>query len=208
MTKVKICGITNLEDVLLCERFGADEIGLNFYPQSKRYVSPEEAGGLVKGLNSSVRRIGVFVNPTKEDILFARKLAGLDAVQLHGDETPEFVSEIRMDTDIEIIKAVRIRSTDDIANLREFNADAILLDTFSTNGIGGTGETFDWDIARRASQLVKKIYLAGGLNAANIRAAIQIVKPYAVDVASGVESSPGKKDAKKLEAFINNAKSA
>lgn len=208
MTKVKICGITNLEDVLLCERFGADEIGLNFYPQSKRYVSPEEAKELVKGLNSSIRRIGVFVNPTIDDIVFARKLAGLDAVQLHGDETPEFVSKIRTEMDTEIIKAVRVRSTDDIAGLGEFNADAILLDTFSANVIGGTGETFDWDIARRASQLVKKIYLAGGLNAANVRAAIQKVKPYAVDVASGVESSPRKKDATKLEAFIRNAKSA
>ena len=208
MTQVKICGITNLEDALLASDLGADEIGFNFYEKSRRYISPADAKVLVSELTRPIRKIGVFVNASAEDILFARELGKLDAVQLHGDETPQFVSEVRMLTDTVIMKAVRVRLSSDIADIDRFGADAILLDTYMPEERGGTGETFNWNVAKEARGKVQRIYLAGGLSPINVTAAIRMVRPYAVDVASGIESEPGKKDPKKLKAFIENAKNA
>ena len=208
MTKVKICGITNLEDALLASDLGADELGFNFYEKSKRYISPDEARILLDGLNRPIRKIGVFVNALLEDIFFACDLGKLDAIQLHGDETPEFISEVRRSTDTMIIKAIRVRSGSDIADMERFGADAILLDTYILGERGGTGETFDWNNAKGTRGKVSHIYLAGGLTPGNVIAAIRMVRPSAVDVASGVESEPGKKDPEKLKAFIENAKTA
>ena len=208
VTKVKICGITNLDDARLSIKFGADMLGFNFYHGSKRYVSPEEVDAFVQELDPSISKIGVFVNASIEEILFARTLGNLDTVQLHGDETAEFISEVRKNMDTRIIKAVRIVSQKEMDELATLGADGFLLDSFSATEYGGTGRAFDWSLASESSARSGNIYLAGGLTAENVADAIRIVQPYAVDVASGVESSPGKKDPNKLEAFIRNAKSA
>ncbi|MDI1243462.1 MAG: phosphoribosylanthranilate isomerase [bacterium] len=208
MTFVKICGITNLEDASLAVDLGADMIGFNFYRGSKRYVSPKGTASIVEGLTEGITKVGVFVNATIGDILFATKLAHLDSVQLHGNESPQFVAELRDRVETKIIKAIRVRSLSEISSLTGFRVDAILLDTYSATDFGGTGETFDWQIARAGREKVDQLILAGGLSLENVAEAIRIVRPYAVDVASGVESSPRKKDPKKLEAFIRNAKNA
>ena len=206
--KVKICGITNLEDAELSIKFGADMLGFNFYPSSKRYISPEEVDAFVRELDPSIRKIGVFVNASIEDILFARRMGNLDAVQLHGDETREFITDVRKNMKTRIIKAVRVASQKEMDELATLGADDFLLDSFSATEYGGTGRAFDWSVASEASGQGGNIYLAGGLNPDNVAEAIRVVRPYAVDVASGVESSPGKKDPEKLEAFIRNAKNA
>jgi phosphoribosylanthranilate isomerase len=150
----------------------------------------------------------VFVNSPICDILLPLSVLQLDAVQLHGEETPEFISDLRIETDAQIIKAIRVKSARDISNIYKYGSDALLLDTFSAAERGGTGEVFDWSIAEQASEEAEIIYLAGGLTPENVADAVRMVRPYAVDVASGVESSPGKKDRKKMEAFIRNAKNA
>lgn len=205
MTLVKICGITNLEDALVAQKFGADMLGFNFYPGSKRYVAPSSASVMVEELRA-VKIIGVFVNADVEDILTAISYARLDSVQLHGNEDVEFIRSLRKRTNIEIIKAVRVRTMEDIQDLNWFGSDAILLDAFSAKEFGGTGEIFDWQIALAAREKVETVYLAGGLNADNVADAIEAVKPFAVDVASGIESAPGIKDHGKMKAFIANAK--
>lgn len=208
MTKVKICGITNLEDAKLSSKFGADMLGFNFYQRSKRYVSPKEVATFVDELDPTVVKIGVFVNASIEEILFARRAGHLDAVQLHGDETADFINEVRNKVDTRIIKAVRVASQKELDELVTLGADDFLLDSFSTTEYGGTGQAFDWDLASELSSQDGNIFLAGGLNPENVAEAIRTVRPYAVDVASGVESSPGQKDPKKLEAFIKNANNA
>ncbi len=208
MTKVKICGITTLEDALMVVGLGADMIGLNFFEGSKRYISPEESEALVYGLSMPVLKVGIFVNATIDDILLTRTLGSLDAVQLHGDESREFISELRAYVDTYIIKAVRIRPDHIVEELNNLGADALLLDTMTDTGYGGTGETFDWTIGTEVTRFSSDLYLAGGLSPENVAEAVNFVRPYAVDVASGVESSPGKKCPKKVEAFIKNAKNA
>lgn len=208
MTKVKICGVTTLEDAVLAADLGADMIGFNFYPGSKRYISAERVASFVESLNGGVTKIGVFVNASVDEILFAKKLALLDGVQLHGSESSQFITELRDRVETRIIKAIHIRSFSDISSLGGLRVDAVLMDTYSVSDFGGTGETFDWRIAREGNEKINQLILAGGLNPENVAEAIRIVRPYAVDVASGVESSPGKKDPKKIEAFIRNAKNA
>ena len=207
-TKVKICGITNLEDAQLAVRLGADMLGFNFYEKSKRYITLERATKISEHLDGSIMRIGVFVGSSVNEITEAQSIAGLDGIQLHGAESPNFVKKLREKVDALIIKAVRVHSEHYLTRLDAFGADAILLDSYSDKEFGGTGETFDWSIVPESSIRVDQIFLAGGLNAENVADAIRMVQPYAVDVASGVESSPGKKDPAKLEAFIRNAKNA
>ncbi|MGD9627901.1 MAG: phosphoribosylanthranilate isomerase [Pyrinomonadaceae bacterium] len=207
MTKVKICGITNLADAKLVADLGADMIGFNFYTGSKRYVSPAHAASFADVLTGGITRVGVFVDASVHEILLAKRLVQLDGIQLHGNESPRFIAELRDKVDATMIKAIRVRSALDIDSAKTFGADAILLDAYSSVDFGGTGETFDWRFAERAGPGIK-LLLAGGLTPENVAEAIRNVRPYAVDVASGVESSPGTKDTKKLEAFIKNAKNA
>lgn len=206
MVKVKICGITNIEDALAAADLGADMLGFNFYNGSKRYIEPATAAGIVKRLESCIESIGVFVNADLEDIQRTVDTVGLTAVQLHGDETPEFVAKISEACGVPVIKAIRISADFRPEDVRDFPADSILLDVYSPDAYGGTGERFDWRIAAELRQHVERLFLAGGLTPENVAAAVELVRPYAVDVASGVESSPRKKDAKKMEAFIRNAK--
>lgn len=207
MTLVKICGITNLEDARLAVENGADMIGLNFFQNSVRYVPPTLARQIASETGTSVKKVGVFVNELIENVLTISSDVGLDAIQLHGDETLEYEADLRSRTDVETIKAVRVRETFDVHELVDFDS-TILLDAYRDGAFGGTGEIFDWEIAAQVWTLVPCMILAGGLTPDNVADAIRVVRPYAVDVASGVESAPGKKDAKKLEAFIRNAKNA
>lgn len=208
MTKVKICGITNLEDALLSAKFGADALGFNFYEKSPRFIEPVKARVIIEQFPSGIMNVGVFVNEALEQIIEISEIAGLDAVQLHGDESPKFLAELKTRTGLVIIKAFRVSPDFRPTNVLNFGADAILLDAYSIEGYGGTGENFDWQVAKSVQAVFPKMYLAGGLNAANIAEAILSVRPYAVDACSGLESSKGIKDGKKVEAFIRNARQA
>lgn len=204
--RVKVCGITNLEDALSAVELGADDLGFNFYENSQRYITPEKAWEIVKELPNNVLKVGVFVNESQERILEIVELVQLDAVQLHGDESYEFVSRLRQTTDKEIIKAIRARNFNDVCDAIDFDAHAILLDSFSTGGYGGSGKQSDWTLARHLWVMVPCMYLAGGLGPDNVANAIREVWPFGVDACSRLESSPGKKDPKKVAAFIKAAK--
>jgi phosphoribosylanthranilate isomerase len=204
MVLIKICGITNLEDALFCAENGADMLGFNFYPKSARYIKPHEAAKITRQVQTF--RIGVFVNAGIEEILRTVDLTQLEAIQLHGEETPEFVHELKRRTDLQIIKAFRILHDFDIQKIRDFPVDAILLDSYNPLHYGGTGEIFDWKIAKSVREIFPKIYLAGGLSAENVARAIEEVKPFAVDVCTGVEKAKGIKDQAKIKDFIKVVK--
>jgi len=206
MTKVKICGITDLEDAQLAVRLGADMLGFNFYEKSARYIRPDEAARIVNALPKYVLKVGVFVNMEPYRVDEFVSLVGLDAVQIHGDEDEAFFDELRSETNAEIIKAYRIGNGDTAISVTD-EGGYILLDSFSES-YGGSGTTFDWSLAVEMGNVRDRIILAGGLTPENVAEAVKRVKPFGVDVASGVESSAGKKDPAKLEKFIKAAKAA
>ncbi|MCU1289433.1 MAG: trpF [Acidobacteria bacterium] len=206
MTRVKICGITNLEDALVSAKFGADALGFNFYAKSPRYIAPEKALEIIEQLPDTVLKVGVFVNESLEKIAEIARIAKLDAVQLHGEETPEFARELKAKTDLEIIKAFRVSPDFKPEDVTKYEVDAVLLDAYSRHEHGGTGETFDWEIAKKVQEIFPKMYLAGGLSHENIKWAIWQTKPFAIDVCSGVEEKRGKKDKIKLINFIAKSK--
>lgn len=206
MVKFKICGITNLEDALAAADLGADMLGFNFYEGSKRYVEPAVAAKIINGLDGRIDPVGVFVNADIDTIKRTVEAAGLAAVQLHGDETPELVHEVARTCGVPVIKALRVSPGFLVEVIPEFSADSILLDVFSPAAFGGTGERFDWRVAVAAKKHTDRLFLAGGLTSENVAEAVELVRPYAVDVASGVEFAPGRKDAAKMEAFIRNAR--
>ena len=208
MTKIKICGITNLKDARLSVEAGADALGFNFFDRSPRYVSPADAEEIIGRLDTGVSKVGVFVNESIENIAAIVDAAGLDAVQLHGDESTSFVDELRKRLDCDLIKAFRVSGTFRPEVTLDYNVHGILLDGFSKDSRGGTGETFDWDVAKLVGTLVGQLWLAGGLTPGNVRLAIAEVGPYAVDACSSIESRPGIKDETKLRKFISEAKSA
>jgi phosphoribosylanthranilate isomerase len=203
MTKVKICGITNLGDALLSARFGADALGFNFYEKSARYISPEKVREIVEQLPQEILKVGVFVNESLENISQIAKTARLDAIQLHGEETPDFAAELKAKTNLEIIKAFRVSEGFKPEDVLQYVVDAVLLDAYSPKEHGGTGETFDWEIAKKVQVIFPKMYLAGGLAAENVKEAIEEVKPYAVDSCSRLESKKGVKDSTKIICFIS-----
>lgn len=201
MVKVKICGITNLGDALVAAELGADALGFVFFKGSPRYIPPEEAGKIIRDLPPFITTVGVFVDEKPEEVERIMKSAALDVAQLHGHEPPE---ACRISG--RVIKAIRIKELTDLHPLRQYRVSAFLLDTYTAQSFGGTGQVFNWDIAVDAKQF-GKIILAGGLNPDNIEKAIRWVRPYAVDVSSGVEENRSKKDFSKLKLFIERAKS-
>lgn len=205
MTKVKICGITNVEDALLSAKFGADALGFNFYEKSPRYITPENAREIIEQLPEKILKVGVFVNEDLEKIAEIASIAKLDALQLHGEEMPEFARQLKAKTNLEIIKAFRISPEFKPEDVLRYETDAILLDAYNPQEHGGTGETFDWEIAKKVQEIFPKIYLAGGLSYKNISSAIWNIKPFAVDVCSGVETKKGIKDKFLLLNFITKA---
>ncbi len=206
MVHVKICGITSAADAQAAIEAGANLLGFNFYAKSPRHISEDLAAGIRSGLPKRVKVVGIFVNRLPADVITLRSSVGLDAVQLHGDESPESVAEIA--PVVPVIKAFRVEPEFPITTLDEYSrAFAFLFDAAHTDQYGGTGRTTDWDVARRAS-LKHRIILAGGLKVENVAAAVRIVRPYGIDVASGVESSPGKKDHGLLREFIKEVRRA
>lgn len=207
-TKVKICGITNIEDARHTVACGADMLGFNFYRKSKRFVSPSSAREIVADLPQIVVKVGVFVNEGIEKIVATAAETKLDAVQLHGEELPGFVDQLRLNLSLPIIKAFRVAGKHLVEEIARYRVDSVLLDAHSTKDRGGTGETFDWEIAKIVTDIIPKTYLAGGLSPENVAEAISIVKPYAVDACSLLESAPGRKDRDKVARFIAAAKGA
>jgi phosphoribosylanthranilate isomerase len=205
MTFIKICGITNLDDALAAVDAGADALGFNFYKPSPRYIAPDAAREIIRQLPESVLTVGVFVNETTPQFVenLARD-AGVSAIQLHGDESPEYCREL---SGRYVIKALAAGSDFNAQRAQDYHVDAILLDTKDSALRGGTGRVFDWSIARHVRRAVGKLFLAGGLGVQNIEAAIISVNPYGVDACSALEKTPGKKDHERMRAFVNTIRS-
>ena len=200
--KVKICGMTQLKDALFAVEQGVDAVGFIFYKKSPRAVTMKTVREIIKKLPPLVETVGVFVNESAERVNKMADYCGLDLVQLHGEESPAFCRKIRR----RVIKAFRVKDLQSIKQLSKFPVSGFLLDTFSDNLHGGTGKTFDWNLALPAKKM-GPVILAGGLTPRNILQAVRQVRPYGVDVCSGVEKSPGIKDLEKVRAFLKNIRS-
>ena len=199
--KVKICGITSDEDARQVAAAGADALGINFWPGSKRYVAMESARAWLPDV--VIPRVGVFVNATLAEITAIMESGLIDLAQLHGDETPEFAQALA-DRGLPFIKALGVKDETSLAGVRNYPTSGILLDAYCPGEYGGAGETFDWTLARKVvdGNPDKRIILAGGLNPDNVRQAAEAVTPFAVDIASGVERSPGVKDLLKVRQVV------
>jgi phosphoribosylanthranilate isomerase len=206
MVRVKICGITNPADALAAVEAGANLLGFNFYAQSPRHISEAEAAKIRPQLPKKVEAVGIFVNASSAEVGALCKSLKLDFAQLHGDESPDAVSELA--PNVPVIKAFRVEPDFPLQTLDEYPAAfAFLFDAAHTGQYGGTGRPTDWDVARRAAR-DHRIILAGGLRVENVAAAVRIVRPYGIDVASGVESKPGKKDRGRVREFIQEVRRA
>jgi phosphoribosylanthranilate isomerase len=206
VTRIKFCGITNLDDAERAVAAGAWAIGLIFWPRSPRRCELDAAAVLAAAVKRRVEVAGVFVNATLDHVAQTAEAIGLTMLQLHGDEGPAFCAEAARRTGAKVIKAVRVRSGADVQALSPFHTDYHLLDSYTAGVPGGTGETFAWEIAR-AHRGRTPVILSGGLTPDNVAEAIAVVRPYAVDVASGTEASPGVKDPDKLKAFADAVRS-
>jgi phosphoribosylanthranilate isomerase len=203
MVKIKICGITKLEDALHATECGADSLGFNFYKKSPRYVEPQKAAEIIAQLPPFIMPVGIFVNEREDKIREIQQLACIPTVQFHGDETPEFCQRFGS----HVIKAFQIRDKESLKSMAHYRVGAFLLDSYRESMRGGTGVTFDWHLAVVAKTF-GKIILAGGLTPENVAEAVKLVQPYAVDVAGGVEKEPGVKDHGKVRLFITEVRRA
>lgn len=205
MVKVKICGITNYDDAAAAVDAGADALGFVFFRESPRYLSSEDAGRIIRRLPPFVATVGVFVNETPGVMEETASTAGLSVVQLHGEEPPEVCQPISR----RVVKSFRVKSLESLGAFGQYKdlVSAFLLDTYSAEAYGGTGKVFNWDIALEAKRY-GRIILAGGLTPDNVRDAVRYVRPYAVDVSSGVESGRGRKDHLRMKLFIEQARAA
>jgi len=200
--KVKICGIKSLSDAKSAVSQGADFIGFVFYKKSVRFISPEDAKAIIRKLPAKVKTVGVFVNERAQMVNHIIRYCGLKYVQLHGDETPGFLKKIK---GAGIIKALRVNGKPDVALLKKFDAYMLLFDAYSKHLYGGTGKKFDWGKLSDI-KLKKPFFVSGGLNAKNVSRMLKKLKPFCVDVSSGVETSPGIKDHKLIGEFIKKVK--
>ncbi|MEM0896436.1 MAG: phosphoribosylanthranilate isomerase [Verrucomicrobiota bacterium] len=203
--RVKVCGLRSLENSLECVEAGVDMLGFNFWPGSKRHISFEQAAGWLGALAGKVERVGLFVNAGKEEILRVSSTGLVDLVQLHGDESPEFCHELASGG-LRVMRAIRVGSETDIDDVADYPGDRILLDASVPGHYGGSGKSFDWNVARRASERFtdRKILLSGGLKPENVAQAVAQARPWGIDVASGVESAPGFKDVKRVKELLEN----
>src|SRR5512137_703036 len=202
MVQIKICGITNIEDGLAAASAGADALGFVFHPLSPRYVTPGRAREIIGGLPSGLCTVGVFVNLAASEVLQIAELCGLDFIQLHGAETSEYCRRFPGER---LIKALSFRSEEEFAAMADYPVRAFLVDAHDPVRFGGTGKTCDWDLARKAAAH-HPLILAGGLGAENILAALETVQPLAVDISSGVEVQPGRKDHEKIRSVIDTVR--
>jgi len=201
MIRVKVCGITNKKDAMFCIDHGADALGFVFYEKSPRYVSPDKAREIINSLPPFITNVGLFVNDTNETVKEICTTTKIDVLQFHGDEESDYVNLFKRKT----IKAFRIKESIDKINFTDYNVDAYLLDSHSDAVYGGSGKNFSWELIK-GHKFDKPVILAGGLNPENVVDAVNIVKPYAVDVSSGVEKAKGIKDHDKVKNFIIRAK--
>jgi len=205
MTLVKICGITNLDDALAAVAAGADALGFNFYKPSPRYLSPQHAREIIEQLPESVLMVGVFVNEESPDAVRSiANEAGIRALQLHGDESPEYCRDLA--GNYYVIKTFAVSDTFDVLTANPYEVEAIMLDTKHNILRGGSGRVFDWSVAQRAAATIPKLFLAGGLSPENIENAVEIVRPYAVDACSALEDRPGKKNHERMRVFVNTVR--
>jgi len=205
MTFIKICGITNLDDALAAVDAGADALGFNFYKPSPRYIAPDVACEIINRLPTTILTVGVFVNEeSPQAVEDLARHAGVTAIQLHGDESPDYCRTME---NRYVIKALAAGADFDMQRALDYEVDAILLDTKHGTLRGGTGRVFDWSIAFEARRLVPKLYLAGGLGIDNIEDAIKSVDPFAVDACSALEETPGKKNHERMRAFVKAIRS-
>ncbi|HYW71414.1 MAG TPA: phosphoribosylanthranilate isomerase [Pyrinomonadaceae bacterium] len=205
MTKVKICGVTNIDDARAVADAGADIIGLNFYRPSARYIAPDAARALVNEIKArdwKLSVVAVFVDEPIESVIDIANTTGIDTVQLHGDESPAFCEELNTRDGLSVIKALRVRERFNSLDALQYPVAAILLDAFHNTLRGGTGLTVDFEVARETRQQVPRLFLSGGLSPENVADAIRQVNPYAVDACSLLESAPGKKDTARVRAFV------
>ncbi|MFQ5574027.1 MAG: phosphoribosylanthranilate isomerase [Terriglobia bacterium] len=198
-TRVKICGITNERDALAAVELGAHAVGFIF-AESPRRVTPAQARPIIERLPPFVSKVGVFVDEEGAAVEETAAFCGLDTVQFHGSETPDYCAGFRA----KVIKSFRVKDAVRERDLEPYRVDAFLLDTYSREAFGGTGKTFDWQVALEVKQAGRPLILSGGLNPENVAEAVELVCPYAVDVSSGVERAPGEKDPTKLKAFIDS----
>ena len=202
MTRIKICGITNIDDALMSIDAGADALGFNFVPDTPRYLKDTKAAvKIIEQLPPFITTVGLFVNADSELIQSIADECHLDMLQLHGDESPQFCQGFNR----RVIKAVRIRDESSCSHLSDYRVSGYLLDTYVKGALGGTGVAFDWRLAVKAKQY-GRIVLAGGLDPDNVASAVRQVRPYGVDVSSRVEASPGRKDPVKVRAFIQHVR--
>jgi phosphoribosylanthranilate isomerase len=199
IVKVKICGITNYNDAAAALDMGADLLGFNFYAKSPRFVPPEKARQIINMLPGFVDIAGVFVNESIEQVTETKNLCQLDWVQLHGDESPEYCKQF-LSVNVKVMKAIRVKDQEDIKKAEDYFTDAILLDAFDPEKYGGTGLSFDWNII---GHINKRVFLAGGINPDNAAEAAEL-GVYGIDICSGIEAEPGKKDHKKVKKLFEN----
>ena len=199
--KVKICGTTSLKDAFLAVENGADAIGFIFYKMSPRNISQKEAKEIILQLPPFIETVGVFVNETSDKINRIAEQCKLNSIQLHGEESPALCRRVKR----KVIKAFRVKNADSLKSIASYKVSGFLLDSYNDGSKGGTGQVFDWNLALRVKRQ-GPVILAGGLNPYNVFTAIHRVKPYGVDVCSGVENSPGIKDHEKVRAFIKSVR--
>ncbi|MEW6101728.1 MAG: phosphoribosylanthranilate isomerase [Candidatus Omnitrophota bacterium] len=203
MVKVKICGLTNLEDARMAVNAGCDAIGFIFYKKSPRYIMPDKALEIVKQLPRQVIKIGVFVNSREKTVRKIARLCRLNMLQFHGDESSSFCLRFKK---YKIIKAFRVKKRIPLEEIEKYKTFAYLFDTFVPDKIGGTGKKFDWRLIRHIEGLKRPVFLSGGLNGKNVQEAISTVHPHWLDASSSIEARPGKKDHRKVKEFITAAK--
>lgn len=203
MSAIKICGIKRIDDALAAAEFGVNAIGFNFYRKSKRYITPEMAKKIIDEIPPFICVVGVFVNEEIETVRHIYDYCGIDVIQLHGDESPDYCEKLQK----RIIKAFRLKDESDIEKINLYNVNGVLVDSFKEGEYGGTGIEFNENIIKRIRDR-KKLILAGGLRVDNVEEAILKIKPYGVDVCSGVEVEPGIKDKEKMRLFVERARRA
>lgn len=202
--KVKICGITNMADADAAVQAGADLLGFVFYEKSPRHVSMETAAEICRAVPAEVQRVGLFVNAEPDFVIEASQRCQLQLLQFHGEESPEYCRQFRAKT----MKAFRVKGPETLMQMEPYQTDFWLLDAFVPGKPGGTGQTFDWQLAAQAVGADRPVFLAGGLTPDNVADAVRTVRPYGVDVSGGVEAKPGRKDHDKVRAFIQSARQA
>ena len=206
MVFVKVCGLTNYDDAEAALQAGADALGFIFFQGSPRAIRADSANVWIRKLSDPAMKVGVFVNAKIEEIVRTVELCGLGAIQLHGDETPHFVSGLKKMIQVRIIRAVRLKPGESVPHSVTAGANFLLIDRYKAGTYGGTGETADWEVAKQLTLLPVPLILSGGLSPENVREACEKVRPYGVDASSSLEKAPGVKDHARVKEFIANAK--